>query len=163
MISAKLPNLAVGYVIIAIAFVVGVAEGIINPNLVDQNTYPISTLIGLGSIIYWFVCIFKIHEALAELTTSSYPITPCAAVVRHFIPIYNLYWMFKWPADLATFLNTHLTRKVSTKSMGVFLLLALLLGKEGYGPIGLIVMFSVALHFSRRIWQVIQVRLSNNG
>jgi len=161
VISVKLPKFWVGYVIAAIFIIAEIVEVIVNPSSVEQETtpilFPIFFLIGLGGWIYWFICVYKMHKVLGELTNSAYPITPAAAVGYHFIPFYNIfYWIFKWPAEIAKFVNARLERRVASKDTGVFLFLTPFIGRYIDEGIVLIVMFSVGLYLSRKILQVVQ-------
>jgi hypothetical protein len=41
----------------------------------------------------------------------NHPISGARAVAFHFIPFFNLYWVFKWPATIARFVNWRTQRK----------------------------------------------------
>jgi len=155
-ISAKLPNFWVGYLIAALLLIAEILQVIVKLVSIKQKTFPIILPIGLGGWIYWLICVYQMHKVLAELTNSAYPITPAAAVGYHFIPLYNVYWIFKWPAEIVNFVNAHLGRKAASKSMGLFLFLAPFLLRIVGAGIPLIVVFSVGLYLSRKILQVIQ-------
>lgn len=62
------------------------------------------------AVIYFFMVIHRIHKILRAATDPKYPISPARAVGFCFIPFYNIYWMFKWPGEIALFLN-HITRQ----------------------------------------------------
>src|ERR1041385_609536 len=62
-------------------------------------------LIAIAGYIYWLVCIYRIHKLLNELSRNSYPYSPGEAVGKHFIPFFNFYWIFKWPSELARYIN----------------------------------------------------------
>jgi hypothetical protein len=156
-ISAKLPNFWVGYIIAAILIIIEILVIIFVPSSEEQETFPIVGLIGLGGWVYWLICIYEMHKVLADLTNSAYPISPTAAVGYHFIPFYNIfYWIFKWPAEIAKFVNARLGRKVTSKDTGVFLFLVPFLGRMVDGGIALVVAFSVGHYLSRKILQMIQ-------
>jgi hypothetical protein len=155
-ISAKLPNLWVGYIIAALFLVGELIQVIARLVSAQQRASPIILPIGLAGWIYWFICVYQMHKVLAELTNSAYPITPVAAVGYNFIPLYNVYWIFKWPAEIAKFVNTHLGRKAAFTGTGVFLFLAPFLVTTVGAGVALIVVFSVGLYLSRKILQVIQ-------
>jgi ABC-type glycerol-3-phosphate transport system permease component len=63
-------------------------------------------IIGLtiGSVLY-YVYVYMIHKTLAFVTDGKYPIKPGTAVLFHFIPIFNIYWMFKWIAGVSAYIN----------------------------------------------------------
>jgi len=78
--------------------------------------------------VYWLVCIYQIHMVLARAPGWKHPISAGRAVGFHFIPIYFLYWLFKWPKEIAVFVNWRLGRKVmSSVRIGIAFLLALAL------------------------------------
>jgi Domain of unknown function (DUF4328) len=75
--------------------------------------------------VYWFVCIYQIHVVLAHVPGWKHPISPGRAVGFHFIPVYFLYWLFKWPKEIAGFVNGRLGRKVMRfVGIGIAFLLA---------------------------------------
>jgi len=155
-ISAELPNFWVGYIIAALFLIGQILQIVVRLISVKQRVYPMISPIGVAGWIYWFICIYQMHKVLAELTNSMYPITPAAAVGYHFIPLYNVYWILKWPAEIAKFVNAHLGRKATFKGTGVFLFLAPFLIRMVGAGIPLIIVFSVGLYLSRKILQVIQ-------
>ncbi|MBN3038987.1 MAG: hypothetical protein JW869_06200 [Candidatus Omnitrophica bacterium] len=142
----SLPPLAVGY-ILAVLFVVGAAAiGIVWPQAYeafdegsDTNLAElILTLVWLPGFIYWLICVNRIHKVIYSLTGDTYPITPGRAVWFHFIPFYNLYWIFKWTSEAVKFINVNSTdKRMSPTVPGVLLLIGFLIG-DG---IGLILMF----------------------
>jgi hypothetical protein len=62
-------------------------------------------VIGGISILYWLACIYRFHKILGELSDSKYPISPSASVGWHFLPIYNIFWIFYWPSELSHFIK----------------------------------------------------------
>jgi len=60
------------------------------------------------SLVYWLVCVYEYHIVLAQVTGGGYPIKPVRAAWFHLIPIYGLYWVYKWPRELARFVNARL-------------------------------------------------------
>ena len=72
---------------------------------------------GLTGFIYWCVCVFKLHKALRVMSDGCYPISPAMAVGFGFIPVFNLYWMFKWPAEVLSFVKA---RSGEVKTWGLW-------------------------------------------
>ena len=75
----------------------------------------------MGSIVafaYILNCINAYHWVLTQVDGWHHPISPRKAVWLHFIPIYNLYWNFKWPVEIAKFVNWRTQAKTVS---GVFL------------------------------------------
>lgn len=99
--------------------------------------------------VYWFVCVYKVHVVLARVPGWNHPISPARAVGFHFIPIYNLYWMFEWPREIAVFVNGRLGRKVMKPvGIGVAVLLAQVLRVLDPG-FGLVLMFMPLSYVTR--------------
>lgn len=155
-ISAKMPNLLVGFVIAGL-FVIGQILQVTGRLILGrERAFFVLTPVGVAGWIYWFICVYQTHQVLAELTNSTYPIKPAAAVGYHFIPLYNVYWVIKWPAEVARFVNTRLHRRAIFQGTGIFLLVAPFLIRPIGPGIPLLILFSVSLYLSRRILQVIQ-------
>lgn len=145
--SISLPPISLGY-FFAVFFVLGaIALGIFWPQAYEgfleetDEASPaegILTLVWLPGFIYWLVCVHRINKVIYELTAGTYPITPGRAVWFHFIPFYNLYWLFKWTQEAIKFINVNSTGKeMSPRVPGVLLLFGFLIG-DG---VGLILMF----------------------
>ena len=60
------------------------------------------------SLVYWLVCVYEFHLVLQQASGGIYPIKPVRAAWFHLIPIYGLYWVFKWPRQMAYFVNSRL-------------------------------------------------------
>jgi hypothetical protein len=119
----------------------------------------LTTLIALSCSIYWLTCVQRFHTILNQLSPqvdgqSTYPITSRQAVVYHFIPFYNLVWIFKWPATLATFLRESFSISVTSGgALGLLLLLGLLLTRVFDGFVGFTCIFFVCYYISRKLRQ----------
>lgn len=90
-------------------------------------------LLGFVSLVYWLVCIHKLHVVLSLIPGWRHPISPARAVWFHFIPLYNLYWLYKWPRECAKFVNWRMQGAVlQPRNAGIFMLgsyvLSVLLG-----------------------------------
>jgi hypothetical protein len=60
------------------------------------------------SLVYWMVCVYEFHLVLMQASRGTYPIKPVRAAWFHLIPIYGLYWVYKWPREMARFINSRL-------------------------------------------------------
>jgi hypothetical protein len=60
------------------------------------------------SMVYWVVCVHQYHVVLKAATNGAYAIKPLRAALYTLIPIYGLYWSFKWSRQLAFFVNDRL-------------------------------------------------------
>lgn len=75
--------------------------------------------------IFFLYCVYKIHKLMKTITKSEYPISPAASVGYHFIPIYNIYWVFKWPSTFSNYINkSNITRMIPGWILGLMLFLA---------------------------------------
>lgn len=136
---------------------------LLTAQIVETLTYPwafeIGTLVPflakvgailaeLGGLLYWLFCVDRLHEILLEATDGQYPITPTRAGLYHFIPVYSLYWVVKWPNEIARFVNRRLPHKRMMIGVpGVLLLVGFLLR----GPLRLAVIFAVGAYLSVRV------------
>jgi hypothetical protein len=113
---ARLPKVWIGYVL-AFATLIGEMIAVArHPELVKgaEITIPpleiyLPAFVGL---VYWLVCIHRYHVVLAHVPGWKHPISPGRAVWFHFIPIFVIYWVFRWPAAIASFVNQRLGAKV---------------------------------------------------
>lgn len=111
------------------------------------------TLLMIGGWIYWLVCVHRIHKILAELTRNRYPISPGEAAAKHIIPIYNLVWVFRWPAALTDYVNRQgRVRMISGSVIGAMLLFSLLLRMVD-GAFGMAFIFGVTMYVSNKVKQ----------
>jgi hypothetical protein len=62
------------------------------------------------ALVYWLVCVHRYHVVMSKIPGWKHPITPNKAVWFHFIPLFNLYWVFKWPEAIASFVNQRVGR-----------------------------------------------------
>jgi hypothetical protein len=105
-----MPKLWIGY-LLALATFIG--EGVAvarHPELLKpQPEFAVPPLeIFLPTFIagvYWLVCIYRYHKILANIPGYKHSISPAKAVGYHFIPIFNIFWVFVWPLDIAKFVN----------------------------------------------------------
>jgi len=62
----------------------------------------VAAMVGTAYLLH---CISTYHRLLSEVEGWTHPITPRRAVWFHFIPIFNIYWNYKWPREIARFVN----------------------------------------------------------
>jgi hypothetical protein len=106
-IPPKLPVIWIGYLLGLATVVAQYAAVTLNPELGKHGGIPPLYLFLVSFIggVYWFVCIHRYHVILAHVPGWTHPISPARAVGFHFIPFYNFYWIFKWPKEIANFVN----------------------------------------------------------
>jgi len=61
-------------------------------------------------LVYWLVCVHRYHVVLSKVPGWKHPITPNKGVWFHFIPLFNFYWVFRWPEAIASFVNQRVGR-----------------------------------------------------
>jgi hypothetical protein len=102
-----LPMIWIGYVLGVATIIAEFVAVSLHPELAKEAGIPPLYLFLVSFVggVYWFVCIYRYHVILAMVPGWKHPISPARAVGFHFIPFYNLYWVFKWPKELANFVN----------------------------------------------------------
>jgi hypothetical protein len=108
----EMPKLWIGYLLAVVTFIGEMVAVSRNPDLLKNGQFIVPPLeIFLPAFVtrvYWFVCIYQYHKILAAVPSYVHPISPGKAVGFHFIPFYNVYWIFHWPTAIATFVNDRL-------------------------------------------------------
>jgi hypothetical protein len=103
-----LPQLWVGYLLGFATIVAEFVAASLHPELAKAD-FPIPPLylflVMFVGGVYWLVCVYRYHVVMQHVPGWKHPISPARAVGFHFIPIYNLYWVFKWPQEIARFVN----------------------------------------------------------
>ena len=83
----KFPIIWPGYIIALLSLVSEIAYYAIYPDSTEKYIWPV-VLLGIIALIYWCICLYKMHKVILQITDSHYPITPGQAVGYGFIPIY---------------------------------------------------------------------------
>jgi hypothetical protein len=97
----------IGFVLCVVLFVVESTDGATN------HLHSIWFWIAdIGSVIYLFMCVYRFHQILSDVTCGAYPIEPGEAVFYHLIPLFNLYWLYSWPSRFAEYVNAERAIKV---------------------------------------------------
>jgi hypothetical protein len=127
----RLPKIWIGY-LLAFATLIGEIIAVArNPELekgVDIGALPLEIYLPtFVAVVYWLVCVHRYHVVLANVPGWKHPISPSRAVWFHFIPVYVIYWVFRWPAAIADFVNQRLRSPVMNKwTVGTMFFLSLL-------------------------------------
>jgi len=99
--------------------------------------------------VYWLVCVYRYHVVMQHVPGWKHPISPARAVGFHFIPIYNLYWVFKWPQEIARFVNWRFGQPVMKPQMVGLMVFAAFVMRFLFDPgLGLILLFLAASYVS---------------
>ncbi len=73
----------------------------------DSQQRMVTATVAFAGLIYWLYCVYALHVVLAIETGFQHPITPNMSVAGHIVPVFNAYWLFKWPNALGHFLEQH--------------------------------------------------------
>jgi competence protein ComGC len=147
----KFPKIWPGYVLGILFFIIEVIEAIYNPQASQEKYSWWTILFWLTGLVYWCICVYKLHKTILKITNSDYPITPAQAVGYGFIPFYNLYWIFKWPSEVINMVNARIgTKKFRPWVPGVYLFLFIVSGRVD-GTIWLIGTFAVLSFLIKRV------------
>jgi hypothetical protein len=93
--------------------------------------------------------VHRLHVILKLVPGWKHPISPGRAVGFHFIPIYYLYWMFKWPIGIARFVNSRFSQPLMRPYVaGVMMLAAFLIGALLDPGLALILLFAAISYIS---------------
>ena len=78
--------------------------------------------------VYWLVCVYQFHVVMNSVPGWRHPISPRKGAGFNLIPLYNLYWIFKWLQETAKFVNWSLRGPVmKPNTVGVAILVAIVL------------------------------------
>ena len=109
-------------------------------------------VIALAGYFYWLYCVSRFNNILREVSRNHYPITGAEAAWKHFIPFYNLVWVFRWPAAMSDYLNGRgRVKMVSGNLLGVILLTSLLTSRFFDAGVGLAGMYLVGMYISAKL------------
>jgi hypothetical protein len=148
-----LPRIWIGFVLVVLSLVTAIIEAFVNPEFIRQES-PVGfyLLFLIGAWIYWLWCVHRYHDIMLAVPGYRHPISPGQAVARHFIPFYNFYWVFKWPSQIATFVNWRAQANVMQGWIaGLLVLGAMILGRVIDGSVGLVLLFGCGIYISRQI------------
>jgi hypothetical protein len=141
----RLPQIWIGYAFALAAMGAELVTAALHPEMVnaERMTPPLYLfLFVFVGLVYWLVCIHRLHVVMQHVPGWKHPISPARAVGFHFLPIYYLYWVFKWPKEIARFVNLRLQREVMKYQIpGVISLIAFLVGPLFDPPLGLFLLF----------------------
>ncbi len=95
--AKPLPRMWIGFLLGIVFLVIEIIEGASSLNKEGRTEIlPFSLFAGIPIWLYWLYCVFKIHDAVGRIPGYRHSITPARAVGMHFVPFYNIYWVFKW-------------------------------------------------------------------
>jgi hypothetical protein len=147
-----LPQLWVGYLLGIATIIAELVAASSNPEMA-KAAFPIPPLylflLLLVGWVYWLVCVYRYHEVMQHVPGWKHPISPARAVGFHFLLGYNLYWFYKWPREIAMFVNWRFGKSVMRPRMvGLMFLVAYVLRILFDPGLGLIFLFLAASYLS---------------
>jgi hypothetical protein len=165
--GAGLPRIWVGYLFGVATLIAELAAVALHPEFAKgENPIPplylfLALFVGW---IYWLVCVYQIHEVMARIPGWRHPISPGRAVGFHFIPLYNLYWVFHWPAEIARFVNWRTQKPVmKPQVVGAAVFAAVLVRLVLDAGLGLILLFVAASYISECLKKAFAMPLPGSG
>lgn len=157
-IHTYLPNFWVGYAIaIAAATLLLFAAAPSSSTLDSVDLNALGLICFLVGWVYWLFCVHRMHRALKEATAGAYPVTPRRSVGFQFIPFYSWVWGFKWPKQVAEFVNSRSdSHRMSRYWPGVVLLIAAFLGQTNLlAPLHLLLLFGTGHYIALKLKPVL--------
>jgi hypothetical protein len=155
VLSSRLPKLKFGFGIVAFFFIcqiVWATQRTLHPGSRESGGYAAAlTLISAFVLTAYILhCISAYHYAVSDVEGWNHPITPRRAVRFHFIPIFNLYWNYKWPWEVARFVNWRTQQhRMSGVLVGTAILTGALVGALLDTCIGALIILSSFAYMSR--------------
>jgi hypothetical protein len=151
--AAALPRIWIGYLLGAATLAAELVAVELHPEFVkgENPILPLYLFLALFvGWVYWLVCVYQFHQVLARIPGWRHPISPGRAVAFHFIPFYNLYWVFHWPAEIARFVNVRMQKPfMKPQVVGAAVFAAVLVRLILDPGLGLILLFVAASYISQ--------------
>ena len=136
------PRIWIGYLLGAATLITEMVALALHPELAKEPMLIPPLYLFLANficLVYFLVCVYEFHLVLLQASGGTYAIKPIRAAWFHLIPIYGLYWVYKWPRELARFVNSRLPTplmKPDRTGLAVFLAFAVFLVLDrGFGMI----------------------------
>jgi len=148
----RYPRIWIGYLLGVTTLIAEVVTVYLHPELTKEPLFVPPLYLFLASfisLVYWLVCVYEFHVVLQHAASGSYPIKPLRAAWFHLIPFFNFYWAYKWPRDLARFVNSRLPSPwMKPERTGAAILLAFIVFLIDRG-FGMILLFWAASYLLR--------------
>lgn len=76
----------------------------------------------------FFYSIYYLHKIIRKYTDNKYPISPIKAVLLNLVPLFNIYWFFKWTNEISLLVNSQNKQaKLPKWISGIIMTIALLI------------------------------------
>lgn len=156
-VFVPLPKARIGFGFAFVCLLADIAGWLVDGDA-QNGFFAIGLLVSFTGWIYWLFCLWRIHQILARTTEHKYPIGPSRAVGLQLIPFYWA-WRFRWPNQLADFINKHSPGSMRKDWPGLCILLASVLGSVALlfscTSFRLFLIFAVVNHLNRKIRKVV--------
>lgn len=146
------PKALVGYFIAIVFFGVQVLSTIKGEG---NNLNYVAIFLSVTGGLYWLLCVKQIHSILNFATMNEYPISAGKAAAMHFVPIFNFYWVFKWPIELSKYINSFENIKMIHGSIIGFLIIVGMVIRIIDSTLGMIWMFTIIFFLNKKIQAVV--------
>ncbi len=149
----RFPRIWVGYLLGVATLIAEMIAASLHPELLKEPLLVPPLYLFLAnfvSLVYWLVCVYEFHVVLTQAAGGAYSIKPLRAAWFHLIPVYGLYWVFKWPRELARFVNSRLPAPLmKPERTGVAIFAAFVVFLVLDRGLGMILLFWAASYLSR--------------
>jgi len=142
----RLPQFWVGFVISSVLFVVQVTS-VILPD--SWKIELLLSILGMCGGFYWLYCVQEIRNYLSEHSSDSIGLKNI--LILHFIPVFNLYWLFHWNQIFSKYISNNGIQIINGIGTAMIILALILFSRLVDGPIGLCGMFGILLYYKSRI------------
>ena len=95
--TTNLPNRNVGYLfsVIFLAYEIYIFD--------QPDEMQFALMIVISGWLFYLYSVFTVHKVVHEFYNNRYDINPIWGTLAHLIPFFNLYWVHKWPKNLADY------------------------------------------------------------
>jgi len=164
---APFPRIWVGYLLGLATLLTEMIAVTLHPELAKQPLLIPPVYLFLAnfiSLVYWLVCVYEYHVVLSQVTGGTYSVKPMRAAWFHLIPIYGLYWVFKWPRNFARFVNERVHGSLmNPDKTGLLVFAAFAVYLVLDRGLGMILLFWAASYLSRCLRQALAVQPASPG
>lgn len=102
--------------------------------------------------LYWSYCVYKIHKIIEVLTNATYPISPLAGAIKNYVPLYNLYWVYRWPRTFSNFINeSGYTKIMSGNFLGNLFVVSMLISVYFGRALGLAMDLIIIIYMANKL------------
>lgn len=126
-VHIALPHFSLGYAMAGVCALLEAEFAFSSPNDTEKlgRITILYMLVWFSAVIYWMLCIRRIHRILASATSHAYPISARKAFWFQMIPVFSLIWNFRMIRQFAKFVESRSsTARAARYWPAIFLLLS---------------------------------------